>query len=45
MSTRIVFTWIVHASQESDPSVVAITIAPDGLRRHPHAEMAAEWAS
>ena len=27
---RIVFTWIVDASQESDPSKVTLTIAPDG---------------
>jgi uncharacterized protein YndB with AHSA1/START domain len=27
---QIAFTWIVDASQEADPSVVTITIAPDG---------------
>lgn len=44
---RIVFTWIVDASQESDPSKVTITIAPDGdgcIATIVH-EMAPEWAS
>jgi uncharacterized protein YndB with AHSA1/START domain len=27
---QIAFTWIVDASQEADPSVVTITIEPDG---------------
>ena len=44
---RIVFTWIVDASQEADPSKVTITIEPDGagsLVTIVH-DMAAEWAS
>jgi uncharacterized protein YndB with AHSA1/START domain len=44
---RIVFTWIVDASQEDDPSVVTITIAPDGegcVATLVH-EMPSEWAS
>ena len=44
---KIVFTWIVDASQEADPSKVTVTIAPDGtgcVVTIVH-EMAAEWAS
>lgn len=44
---RIEFTWIVDASQEAEPSVVTITIEPDGdgsfvTILH---KMAPEWAS
>jgi uncharacterized protein YndB with AHSA1/START domain len=44
---KIEFTWIVDASQEADPSVVTITIEPDGdgsfvTILH---TMAPEWAS
>lgn len=44
---RIVFTWIVDESQEADPSVVTITIEPDGtgcVVTIVH-KMAPEWAS
>jgi uncharacterized protein YndB with AHSA1/START domain len=44
---RIVFTWMVDASQENDPSVVTITIKPDGdgcVATIVH-EMSPEWAS
>ena len=27
---KIAFTWIVDASQENEPSIVTITIEPDG---------------
>jgi uncharacterized protein YndB with AHSA1/START domain len=44
---RIVFTWIVDASQENDPSTVTITIEPDddGCVVTIVHEMAPEWAS
>jgi len=44
---RISFTWIVDVSQEEDPSVVTITIKPDGkgcVATLVH-EMPSQWAS
>jgi uncharacterized protein YndB with AHSA1/START domain len=44
---KIEFTWIVDASQEADPSVVTITIEPEGNGSFVTIlhKMAPEWAS
>jgi uncharacterized protein YndB with AHSA1/START domain len=44
---KIEFTWIVAAGQENDPSVVTITIEPDGNGSFVTIlhTMAPEWAS